>query len=105
MTKDVIEGSRDKSYTEQQALVAKFTNQLGINYEVPHLFDATICIFMHYVSFGERLFNTDGKWTFTHCQGNLQGYQDVVGGFSPEGLSIGHYHRISIGLTVMRKLF
>lgn len=47
MTKDVIEESRDKDYTDQLTLVAKFANQQGINYEVPNLLDATIGIFMH----------------------------------------------------------
>ena len=43
MTKDVIEGSRNKSYKEQQALVAEVNKKTGMNeYEVPNALDAAI---------------------------------------------------------------
>ncbi len=106
MTKDVIEGSRNKSYTGQRALVAKFANQQRINYEVPNLLDASIGIFMHYICFGERLFN---KWTYTRCQEKAQGCQIVVGCFgAPDSLEVNTpvmpAHAF-IGVAAQRQLF
>jgi hypothetical protein len=106
MTKDVIEGSRNKSYSEQQALIAELNKQKGTQYEVPNTLDAAICIFMHYVSSGERLFNQQ-PWTYTRCQENVQGYQIIVGGFSSDGLrvSYGNTSLSSVGVAALRKFF
>lgn len=38
-----------------------------MNDEVPHVLDATTCIFMKYISSGEHLFNNQ-PCTFTNCQ-------------------------------------
>lgn len=98
MTKDVIEGSRNKSYEEQKTLIAKFTKQTELPYEVPNSLDASICIFMHYFGSKERLFNSDNdNWIFTRCKENFQYFylwayilcQIKVGGFSSSGLSLG----------------
>ncbi|WP_068467790.1 F-box-like domain-containing protein [Candidatus Protochlamydia phocaeensis] len=107
MTKDVIEGSRNKTYTDQQALIAEFAKKTEINYEVPNVLDATIGIFMHYIRFGEHLFKADDLWTYTRCQEKAQDWQIVVGGFSLAGLyvrslSIDFY---SIGVAALRKFF
>ena len=88
MTKDVIEGSRNKSYTDQQALIADLAKQTGIDYEVPNVLDAAICIFMKYISSEERLFNDNDPLTYTRCQEKTEGYQVAVGGFSPAGLGV-----------------
>ena len=107
MTKDVIEGSRNKNYTDQQALIAEFAKQTEINYEVPNVLDAAIGIFMHYIRFGERLFNADNDlWTYTHCQEKAKDWQIVVGGFSPAGLSVCyHIGHVRIGVAALRKFF
>lgn len=92
MTKNVIEGSTFKRYEEQKALIDKFNQEKGINYEVPHSLDASICIFTHWVSSKERLFNSDNiDWTYTRCQENTRGSlrnQISVGGFRSNGLNV-----------------
>lgn len=92
MTKDVIEGSRNRSYAEQQGLVADLAKRTGIGYEVPRLLEAAICILMRYVSTGERLFRSslfiDSSSTYTSCQDKFGEEQltVVLGGFSPFSL-------------------
>lgn len=106
MTKDVIEESRNKSYTDQQALITDLAKKTGIDYEVPNVLDAAICIFMKYISSEERLFS-DRPATYTRCQEKIEGKQIIVGGFYPFGLSVEtssiDYH--SIGVAALRKFF
>ena len=89
MTKDVLPGSRDKSYAEQQAMVAALARTSGSSYEVPRVLDATACIFMNYLASPSRtrLFS-DSPWTYTRCQEQVQDYQVLVGGFAPAGLLV-----------------
>ena len=87
MTKDVIEGSRKKNYTNQQAIIAEFAKKTGIAYEVPNTLDAAVCLFTEFVRSEKRLFN-DKPWTYTRCQEKAEGYPVVVGGFSPAGLFV-----------------
>src|SRR5262249_38119970 len=108
MTKNVIEGSRNKSYTDQQTLITELNEQTGINYDVPNLLDATICIFMQCVSSEERLFSNK-PWTYTRCQEKTQeGYQIIVGGFSSAGLDVHDVNFFDfdfIGVAALRKFF
>ncbi len=102
--KDVIPGSRNKNYTDQQTLISALAKQTGIVYVVPNVLDKATCIFMHYISSGERLFN-DEPWNFTRCQEKAC-YQVVVGGFSLDGLAVdsfvGDNH---VGVAPLRKFF
>ena len=104
MTKDVIPGSRNKSYPDQKKMIADVVEKTEINYEVPNAIDALICIFMHHISSGERLFN-DNPYTGTRCQESIQGYPIYVGGFSPAGLFVSIYDidDDSIGVAALRK--
>ena len=107
MTKDVIPGSRNKSYADQQALIAECAKKARAHYEVPNVLDAAICIFMHSISSGERLF-TDKPWTYARCSEKAQGYQIVVGGFSSAGLLVDHFSFfdcVSYGVAALRKFF
>lgn len=104
MTKDIIEESRNKSYTDQKALIAEFANKTRIDYEVPKALDAAICIFMHYIHFEEYLFN---NMNFTSCQEKFNNRQISVGGFSDRGLVIcpGSYFNIGVvGVAPLRRL-
>jgi len=89
MSKDVIGGSRDKSYEGQQGLVTELARRTGKSYEVPKLLEASICLFMRYVSTGELLFDWE---TYTRCHEKYGNYQLVVGGFSPAGLNVNDYN-------------
>lgn len=107
MTKDVIEESRNMSYKEQQTLITEVSKRAGINdYEVPNALDAATCIFMHYLSSQERLFN-DKPTTYTHCQENIKGFQIDVGGFSPAGLDVRtlRFDSDYVGVAPLRKFF
>ena len=87
MTKDVLPGSRDKSYTEQKEIVADLAQKAIIGYEVPETLEAAVCILAQYFGSNTRLFS-DSPWTYTRCKENVQGYQIVVGGFAPAGLGV-----------------
>jgi F-box-like len=110
MTKDVIKGSRNKSYTDQQALIAAFAKRTEINYEIPNVLDTAICIFMYYIHFGERLFYTaNDQRIFTHCRETSSGrqVQVVVGGLSPAGLFVCGHSSFSdcVGVVAVQKFF
>lgn len=85
MTKDVLPGSRNRWYTDQQRLVANLTTTSL--YEVPKILETVVCISARYFKFKERLFS-DGPWTFTNCQEQTQGRQVFVGGFNAAGFFV-----------------
>ena len=89
MTKDVLPGSRNKSYQDQCALVADHANRTGLSYEVPGALESAVVMLLHHVRSGERLYR-DGilAWTYTRCREKVQGYPVVVGGFSSGGLDV-----------------
>jgi hypothetical protein len=80
MTSDVLPGSRNKSYNDQEGL-------LPPGYEVPGVFDAARAILWENRRSGKRCFN-DNPWTYTRCKEIIQGYQLSVGGFAPSGLYV-----------------
>lgn len=117
MTKDVIPGSRKKSYAEQQTLVTDLAAKAFAPYEVPMTLEASVCILTQYFSSYNnsqtRLFDWDPgimSWTYTHCQDFLNaGYKMVVGRFVSDGLEvcIGYldcYDEEQIGVAALRKL-
>lgn len=87
MTKDVLPGSRSKSYSQQKNIVAELAETTGVPYEIPTTLEAATCILAEYSRSKNRLFS-DRPWTYTRCQENVQVYQTVVGGFAPGGLSV-----------------
>jgi hypothetical protein len=88
MTRDVIKGSRNTSYKDQQTLIQERCQEKQVLYEVPHILDATVCILMEFVRSGSQLYSKS-PCTYTRCQepydANLQ---LIVGGFGPDGLNI-----------------
>jgi F-box-like len=104
MTKDVLPGSRSKSYGQQKTIIDELAKTTGVPYQVPTTLEAATCILAEYSRSENRLFS-DSPWTYTRCQENVQGYQMVVGGFAPAGLSviINIYGRVSIGVAALRK--
>ena len=103
MTRDVIEGSRNKRYQTQQALLSQKGQGF---YRVPTIIDATVCIFMEYVRTATRLYS-DSPWTFARCQEKYSAdCQLGVGGFGAGGLNISHdgADDMFIGVGGSRKL-
>jgi len=105
MTKDVLPESRDKSYAEQQKIVAKLAEKSLISYEVPETLESAACILSQYFGSNTRLFSNN-PWTHTRCKEEVQGYQTVVGGFAPAGLDVSDYDydgHDSVGVAALRK--
>jgi len=107
MTRDVLEGTRNKSYADQTQIVSGFRQKTGIDYQPPKLLEAAVCILMEHASKGTRLYS-DSPWTFTRCQEKYENHdwQMVIGGFAVAGLVVsngrydGDAHR---GLASLRK--
>lgn len=108
MTKDVIKESTDKNYTHQKVFIDQLAKKTKMNYEVPNVLDAVICIYMYYVHHGERLFNTDNTlWTYTRCQEKFEDNQVTVGGFSSDGFMAGSvsFEGDCIGVAALQKFY
>jgi hypothetical protein len=81
LTRDVIPDSRAKTYHYQQELVNKYRG-----YEVPHVLDTAVALFMEHVRNGNRRYSAK---TFTRCQEQYSpDWQLVVGGFADSGLCV-----------------
>ena len=88
MTRDVLEGSRNKAYSDQKALVESCASRAGYSYEMPRALEAATAILMHHARTGERLFGDDPR-TYTRCQELVNSeYPVVVGGFVSLGLYV-----------------
>lgn len=100
MTKDVIPGSRGKSYANQQKLV----NQTP-SYQVPTILEAATCIFMEYARSGNRVYS-DNLCTYTRCQERYnEKWQLIVGGFSDDGIDVDFYQdRDTVGVGGLLRL-
>ena len=87
MTKNVIPGSRNKTYGEQK----QFVQEKGADvYELPSAIEAAASILMHYFKTDECLYGQD-PWTYTRCQETVTEDQwpVAIGGFSRGGLFVG----------------
>ena len=109
MTKDVLSGSRSKSYDQQLALLKEYAEKSQIAYEMPKTLEAITCIFAEYVQSGDkktRLFS-DKPWTYTRCQEKVQSDDMVVGGFALSGLDVddNYYDHDDYGVAALRKFF
>ena len=87
MTRDVIPGSRYKTYQVCCNMLFEHSKKTGIPYEPPHGLEAATCILMHYVKTGDRLYK-DNPWTYTYSQYVDKDGVLVVGGFGSSGLNI-----------------
>jgi hypothetical protein len=105
MTKNIVPGSRSKSYTEQQRIVAGLAEKSLIGYQVPEALEAAACILSQYFALKIRLFS-DAPLTYTRCKENIQGLRAIVGGFYPSGLEISNYPLSDtdpVGVAALRK--
>ena len=103
MTKDVLPGSRYKTYEEQRKLVEEHA---GLGYEVPGALEAAVVMLLHHARSGERLYS-DNPWTYTRCRDkDKDGDPVVVGGFSSGGLHVDnfyHFDNYYNGVAGLRK--
>lgn len=105
MTRDVIPGSREKSYNDQQKVLKGCIEKKQLPYQVPTLLDATTSIFMEFLRSGTFLYS-GSPGTYTRCQEKYnKDWQLVVGGFASAGLGVGYdgYDYDVIGVAALRK--
>lgn len=87
MTKEIIPGSIDKSYPEQQSAISALAEKTQIDYQIPTILNAATVVFMKYVRTKQRLlYAIPPKYSF--CQEEIRGSQVVFGNFTSSGLSI-----------------
>jgi hypothetical protein len=88
VTRSVIEGSRNKSYKDQQAVLAGYSRKAKMPYIVPKILDVTVAIFMEHVRTGTMLYE-QSPGTLTRCQEEGEAdWQLGVGDFSTSGLHV-----------------
>lgn len=113
MTRNVIQGSIDKNYKDQEAIVDVLAKKVQVPYRPPNTIEAITCMVAEYIRSKTRLFIgirashlVSGKKIFTRSQDNIQGMQVFVGDFVPGGFYIYYgpiFHRdASIGIAVLR---
>ena len=106
MTRDVLDGSRSKSYQDQCALVADHASRTGLPYEVPGALEAAVVVLLHHVRSGERLYS-DEPSTYTRCRESVSNRPLVVGGFSSGGLDVydfsPFFYGYHYGVSALRK--
>ena len=105
MTRDVLEGTRSKTYSDQTKIVNEFRQRSRLPYEVPHLLDAAVCIFMIHASTGIKLYGQN-PLTYTRCQeASSKDSQLCVGGFASPGLGVlgNRGHPSGVGVSCLRK--
>ena len=107
MTKDVLPGSRYKSYADQRKLLAEYASGTGLDYSVPSALEAAVVVLLHHVRSGECLYS-DNPLTYTRCRDKIAGYPAVVGGFSSGSLHVNShiiygYDHSNDGISGLRK--
>ncbi len=104
MSKEVLNGSRDKNYETQQKMVAVLSKNAKVNCEIPTALEAVVSILTHHVRSGERLFSVNPE-TSTRCLDVYKCNPVVVGHFAPSGLEFycNSFANDSSGVAVMRK--
>lgn len=104
MTKDVLSGSRNKCFYDQQMQIQE---QGKGNYQVSEALDVVACALSEYARSNRatRLFS-DEPWTYIRCQDEKEGGQVIVGGFTFKGL-VAHDCDSDVyltGVAALRKL-
>lgn len=92
LTKDVLKGSRGKSYEKQIEAIHRLSQKMNEKYQMPPLVDVIAAIFLHYIATGENLYPR-GKWffssdTFTRVCEKSQDGELVVGGSDEKGFEV-----------------
>jgi tetratricopeptide (TPR) repeat protein len=94
LTRTVIEGSRNKHYVEEYAILATYSQKTNIAYEIPTILGTTVCLFVEYVRSKTWLYG-EKPWTYTFCQDEhksagpvLEPWRLVVGGGNDSGLCV-----------------
>ncbi|WP_194847716.1 hypothetical protein [Candidatus Neptunochlamydia vexilliferae] len=105
ISKNVLEGSRSKSYDQQKKIMSAYASQ---GYTLPKALEVTAALLIHEKETKKRLL-TDDPWTYTRCQESVNNNQwpVAIGGFAAGGLSVRYYSWIDnqrSGVVGARKL-
>ncbi len=90
LTRSVLSGSRNRSYTDQKKIVQKYSRQ---GYGLPSGLEAATGILLHYARHRERLFG-DSPWTYTRCTDTElvdRQWPIALGGFGASGLDVSYH--------------
>jgi hypothetical protein len=106
MTRDLIRGTRDKSYKRQASLLQE---KGGGKYVFPPVLFASICILLEYArSNGRVCLFGESPWSFTRCEEAFDGSHVVVGSIGKKGLMVEippkHLNHALFGVAGMRLL-
>jgi hypothetical protein len=94
MSTDVLPGSRNKDYTDQQAMIEGLNVNSQHRWRFPKVAEAIVCIAAVYLKSDQRLFS-DEPWTFTRCQDRVEDLQIIVGGFASSGIRVDNNSYVS----------
>jgi hypothetical protein len=101
MTREIIQGSRNKSYDDQEAMLK------GTGYVLPQAVEAVACILAEFVASGTYLYSREPLVTYTSCAETVKGtYNVMIGGFDSCGLDVSSssFHgRVFRGIGALRK--
>ena len=88
LTRDLLQGSREKKYDEVEPILEKYSRESKICYRIPTLLDIFICLCMEHVRTGKWLY---ADTTATFCQEKPDDYRHyVIGNGSTNGITIAH---------------
>jgi hypothetical protein len=111
LTKDVLPGSRNETYTNQVAIVDSLSQRALVDYEVPSIKNISRTTFLHKVSTGESLYplgndENEDLGTYTRVEEITNNWHLSFGGYSSVGVGIDNffgYDDIDIGIGARRK--
>ncbi|MBF5058587.1 ankyrin repeat domain-containing protein [Candidatus Neptunochlamydia vexilliferae] len=86
ISKNVLEGSRDKTYDQQKKIISAYASQ---GYALPKALEVTAALLIHEKETKERLLNNN-PYTYTRCQESVSKNQwpVAIGGCAAGGLSV-----------------
>ena len=90
MTRDLIEGSKSKSYDDQRKLVAQQAQKFNIPYILTPILDGVASVVCHHAETGVKLFPNVYSRTLERLK--QQGLGGIFGYFAAAGLYVFHGH-------------
>lgn len=88
MTKECLPNQNKMDPKKQRQLLADINVKNGVEYQVPHVIEASICVFTEYFKSGKLLFNDKQTASYMRCR-KLKEHTHYfcIGGFNVAGLN------------------
>lgn len=106
MTKEVLPFSFNKSYAEQQEVIADLNQCFQTEYRVPKVGEVIICIVANYLRTEKRLFDKEAC-SYIRCHEEIDGYHVCVGCFDSSSLKafpLDAFKMNNIGIAILSPL-